>query len=293
MPRPNRLRAALCCALLVGACERATPVPGDAFRDRTPTAKAQARSALQQRSLELEYERLEIEQRLEQPLSLPDLTAAKMCPDARIQAQSKSPAARIVVVRVEDARHKPKSLLPLRIADPLRSREFAVLFPFLRTTPDGARTTSLLRTESSFAEARAALAPLGERRYKTTFFVIDYSEPRLIWKLKKNRREWVDGLLKARLVVHDIDTGTALCETTLTVTNDSSEAPRTLRMLEATRQQLVIQLARKLKQAAVAALAKLSLVLNFDESWAPTRAEGAGHPLASRRQWGTASSKID
>jgi hypothetical protein len=250
------------------ACDRLHDVEPAAAP--TGIVEARSRSRVRELSLKLAYERGKLERRFNQRLTVPNRRPPKRCPDGDIAEHAKDRASRTLVVRSEDARHEAKNLLPLKLVDQLRSNEFDELEQGFvpATAEDGA--LRLLGSVTLFEPARAELEMLSKRRYRAEFLVTDYRGPRLIYKLGKNRREWLAGVIATRLLIFEIDKEQALCETMLRAVNDTNQVPTSLRLQESTRSLLIRELGHRLQNEAVAALSRMTNTLSFPEAW-PSR----------------------
>jgi hypothetical protein len=251
------------------ACERL----GDVDEPRAAARAASGASDgpnVRALSMRLAYQRGKLEQRFEQPLILPDKRPPKTCPDAKIEDHAPDAPSRMLVVRTEDARPQAKNLLPLQLSEELRSHDFDRLEKlFLPTSGGGA--LRMLANVRDFETAQNELEVLSRRRYRAQFLVTDYRNPRLVYKVTKNRREWLPGVIAARLVIFELDSERAICESLLVAVNDTRQAPTTFRSQENTRNRLVKMLAHLLQEQAVIALSRMTSTLRYPETW-PARA---------------------
>jgi len=180
----------------------------------------------------------------------PKKLSEQPCPDDAIRAAASSDDERTVALRAQDARWEKRSLIPLRV-----TREV--------TSPDPTSLESELISSGPRIDTQLAdqIDWLSRRRYVGVFHVLDYSSPRVIHRLGHAKPEWVAGWALAWLVIHDAKTGESLCATQIQVKNDVSAAPLEKRRRSDVTEQLTSAIGKKLREAAPAALAKISTEL--------------------------------
>jgi hypothetical protein len=235
---PTLLLAAL--AALPG-CEQQTPLPAPAPQPlEARPAKQPNRDALH----------AELRPWLTRQDDAPKKLQRVECPDDAIAKDAPSDDERTLVLRAQDSRWEKRSLLPLRVTRELASVDAPALEARLIATdaplPPG--------TESQ-------IEWLSKRRYVGAFHVLDYSGPHVIHRLGHAKPEWVAGWMLAYLVVHEAETGRALCSVQIHVKNDVSEAPLTKRRRSDVTDSLSSDLGKKLRDEAPAALGSISKVL--------------------------------
>jgi hypothetical protein len=180
------------------------------------------------------------------------------CPDADIALSARSEDARTLVLDSRDVRDRPKDLLPISLLRRLTADER--LESLLEAGQAPSRIASALDEAAHGAEL-ARVRKLSEREYKATFYVTHYAPPRLVYKLERNRREWIAPRILARLVIHGLDEGSPLCGVELDVTVETTTAPTQRATKEQTELRLLRELADALRGAAVRELAKQTAVL--------------------------------
>jgi hypothetical protein len=236
--------AQLLILLGLGACEQQSPLP-------TAVASPAARqaSAAPSRAQLLEKLRPWLTRQDDKPKKL----SQRPCPDEAIRAAASSDDERTLALRAQDGRWEKRSLIPLRV-----TREV--------TSPDPTSLESTLISKGTRLDAKLGdqVDWLARRHYVGVFHFLDYSGPRVIHRLNRAKPEWVAGWALTWLVVHDAKSGEALCATQIQVKNDVSAAPLEKRRRSDVTEQLTTALGRKLREAAPAALAKISSELRIE-----------------------------
>jgi hypothetical protein len=91
------------------------------------------------------------------------------------------------------------------------------------------------------------------------YHVLDYSEPKLIRRIGKLRKEWLPGVLSASFVIQDLERQKPVCQTeVMIVQNDVREAPISARLRSMTRDRLTKDLGTQLQARAAEALSHIS-----------------------------------
>lgn len=202
----------------------------------------------------------QVTQRLATPPQPPTQWLKKSCPDSELDG---SPDAGLWL-DVRDARYEGKQLLPLVITQQLKSRPIVDTQSALLDDP--ALIAASLGSAADLARVRAAVEQLERQRYKAVFHVLGYSEPKLVRKLGKAKREWLPGVLSASLAVHQLETGRVVCQTPILVArNDVRDAPLGARLRSATRDRLVRELGAELRREGSRALAGITRRLTLPQ----------------------------
>jgi hypothetical protein len=187
-----------------------------------------------------------------------------------------------LVLDFEDGRFEAKTLLPLALTTPLRTRPLGELEDRLAlATPDD--PTLVAAALTSKADAERALTLLGrveQRRFKGVWRISDYAEPKLVRKLGKLKREWLPGVLAATFVIQHLESGRTICQTELLIArNDTTDAPIASRSRADTRERLIRELAAELYRRTDGALPQITRALSL-----PARIDqAASGPVAQRR----------
>jgi len=246
---------------LLAACERErAPMPSAA---PSGSASSEQTDPLVYRSRQLAFRLQHALGRLDEPMPASTRFATAPCPDQLIRERAPEQDARTLVLSVHDARYQQKSLLPLSVIEPLLSNEAsraAELF-----VPDETRLASplnqLLKSEAHALAAERMVELFEARTYKGVFHVTLFKKAHLIRKLNKRRREWTRGVLRAWLVVYDIDTSESLCQTEIISVNEVDNEPISMRRRADTQQRLVRALGQQLREQAAERLASISSAL--------------------------------
>lgn len=259
MPSRRLVRFGVVAALLASCgCDR---LPWPELSDWTPRRQpsptaAVGSSAAARSSSDTAVRYFQVTQRLATPPQPPTQWQKKPCPDAELDPAQ----ADRLWLDVRDARFEGKQLLPLVITEQLRSRPIVETHSPLLDDP--ALVADTLGSAGDAAEVRTAVEQLERQRYKAVFHVLGYSEPKLIRRLGKAKREWLPGVLSAALAVHELETGRVLCQTQILVArNDVSDAPLGARLRSTTRDRFVRELGERLRQDAAVALAGITRLL--------------------------------
>ena len=240
----------LACVLAACGCNERRRAP--ASEAALPAlAHSAPSSSLAQR---VAYRRFEVTERLAAELPRPERFREQACPDATLDG-----AAPELMLATEDVRYEPKHLLPLDMLEQLLGgdRRFAA-----HARRFGDTTPAALGDE----EAQSALAELDElakRRYKAVYYITDYASPKLVRRKNRVRSEWLPGVVASWLVVHDLKSGSALCQAQVIVRNDVTDEPISRRMKATVKQRLVAELASALRSEGKAALGRISKTLRF------------------------------
>lgn len=217
----------------------------------------------------IEFIRHSLRRRLNRPLELPKRPKARACPDDEIAERVAAPKAQGVVVLVRDARPASRVLLPLRMTRAVTQQEWT-----LSDVMPGARDDA----EQRLAELEATF----HRRYAVVFHITLFQAPKWVRKPDKNwRPEWIAGWVRGFVSVFDLETGAGKCRAELSVRNDVSEAPLSVRMKSQTRDALTRELGVMLREEGARALAGITEVLRLPDSdrrSEPTKT--ASRPLA-------------
>jgi hypothetical protein len=213
---------------------------------RSPQAKALAQRVA--------YRRFEVTERLAGELPRPERFRERACPDAMLDR-----SASTLLLATEDARYEPKHLLPLDMLEQLlgADRRFAA-----HARRFGDTAPASLGDDEAEREL-AELDQLAKRRYKAIYYITDYASPKLVRRKNRVRSEWLPGVVASWLVVHDLRSGEALCQTQVIVRNDVTDEPISRRMKATVKQRLVKELATALRSEGQVALARISKTLRF------------------------------
>lgn len=181
---------------------------------------------------------------------------------------------RRIVRRVTDARHDAKNLLPLKFRELLEAPDIVALRQrgALFDPGDAADGSGAARPSEGTA---SLLGRLAAREFFGVYHVAEYREPRLIYNLKRNRRQWVKGEVKVWLSIYPARTRTLeagasgreppLCQTQIRVESDTEGKPTSRRRAEATREALVLELAERVRLATPEALERIGGGLRFSD----------------------------
>ncbi len=173
----------------------------------------------------------------------------RRCPDAEL-AKLPGPQ-RELALALSDSRYEGRSVLPLSVTHHL-------------VDPDPSRLESELIGIDHSASQDAAIDTihwLAARRYVAVFHIVDFAGARRFHRIGHRHAEWDAGRIQAFLVVHDVRSGEAICQTRLVVAGDARGAPLSIRLRSRTRDQLTEELGKRLRQDARRALSRLTSVL--------------------------------
>jgi hypothetical protein len=188
------------------------------------------------------------------------------CPDAEIAARAAGAAARKLVLDTQDSRYEARSLMPLRLTRQLQSEPERCVQEFFEPDDQQPFAASLDKRLKSLEHGLAAekmVSELERRTYKGVFHITQFKKPHLIRKKGRHRREWTRGLLRAWLVVYDIDSSDALCQAEVVTLNDVTDEPLSIRLRAETQRRLVRELGQQLRGEAETALAFMSHTLTL------------------------------
>lgn len=232
-------------ALGLTACQRGRPSPVGA----APAAASAASAALIRERNRVAEARGLVRTEISRRWALPTHLHEQRCPDDKLAALAED--QRELPLAMSDSRYEGRSMLPLSVKRHL-------------VDPDPSRLEAgLVGVEHSESRDAAidTIRWLAGRRYVAVFHVVDYAGARRFHRLGHRHAEWNAGRILAWLVVHDTQSGKALCETRLAVAGDAHGAPLAVRLRSSTRQHLTEDLGKRLREAAGPALARLSSVL--------------------------------
>lgn len=242
-----RVRPALCflaAALLsFAACRRSRPHRAVA----EPSTGAKAALA-RERSRVAEARGL-VRTEIARSFVLPTRLGERRCPDKELRQLPDG--QRELALAVADSRYQGRSVLPLSVTRHL-------------VDPDPDRLESeLVGIDHSVSRDAAidSIRWLAARRYVAVFHIVDFAAARRFHRIGHRHAEWDPGRILAWLVVHDVQSGKALCETRLAVAGDAHGAPLSIRLRAETRARLTEELGKRLRQDARPALARISSVL--------------------------------
>ncbi len=251
----------------------------------TESSPSEANDPLVYRSRQTAFRLERALARLAEPMPAPNRFHEQACPDERIGRRVSRVSQATLSLASDDARYEAHSLLPLTLTRPLMTHEREQVEQFFSV---GAETADSLmaRTFKSKVDADAAdeaARELEQRLYKGVFHVTLYKKAHLVRKKHKLHREWTRGILRAWLVVYDIDGSEPLCQKEIIAVNDVSEAPISIRLRARTQQRLVRALAYSVRSQAETTLASMSRVLRLPSSdLKGTFRTNAAKALASR-----------
>jgi hypothetical protein len=223
-------------------------------RSKDPAAALAASSEPAALAQRVAYRRFQVTERLTAELPRPERFREQPCPDPSLDRRAPT-----LVLATDDVRYEPKHLLPLDLLEQL-------LGPDRRFAPHALKFGETAPAALSVEEAESALSELealAERRYKAVYYVTDYASPKLIRKKNRVRSEWLPGVVASWLVVHDLKSGRALCQTQVIARNDVTDEPISRKMKASVRQRLIIELAGTLRSEGKLALARISSTLKF------------------------------
>lgn len=211
------------------------------------------------REMKVDLARAQLRGELGRSYERPANLKESACPDGEIAAVAKTPEERVLSLTVREGRWEPKSLVPLKVTQPVTQPDFAALETKLAGIGDGDDADVLLDSAVREMEQQR------RRRYVGVLHVIDWAQPKRIHKLNKRKPEWVAGRVQAMLVIHDAASATPLCQTRVFVQNDVSEAPLAARLMSDTRDDLTAKLGQLLRAEVEPAVARITKVLTMPE----------------------------
>lgn len=198
------------------------------------------------------FKRHEIENRERVSWELPNKPNDSACPNL---ARGDSDADQLVLL-TEDDRIDTRQLLPLRLTKQLTSRDLEALEPhYDPTSKAGAKRRLRSRRDGELALDK--LGHLAKRRFAAVFHVKLYVEPHFFHNPKKRKPEWGPGLMLGWVAIHELGEPEALCQWSIDVRSDISDAPLARRLRESTRHDLMSDLGKRFREAGMRALGKL------------------------------------
>jgi hypothetical protein len=281
--------------LAVVACESPRDVRQLSVGQRAaaPFESTPGRQRLRDLSMRVSFETVELSTRLEGRFELPEQRAARHCPDDALTLDAPSGQSAVLTFGISDARSNGKTLLPSAFTEALRSSELASVAEHYRMgTADPTQAFHWLKSETDGAQALQQLARLRARRYRAIAHVIDYRDAALIYSLRRNRREWTPGTATAWIAIHDVVSRQALCQTLVSVRNETDGVSVRRRTRETVRADLVAALGAALRRETLRAVERLSGVLrpSADYSAAAAQTSQAGQSGAASDRAGTGQS---
>lgn len=238
--------AAVCVALGVAACDRPAPLDVQALPAPASTAAAAASADAARARAAADRLRMQIGRSYPTPHELDE----QRCDDDAIRAGT-SPGDRELSLAVVDSRADGRSVLPLRIKRYLLEPDPSALSMVLAGI-DASRSKDAALDDARWLEAR---------RYVGVYHVLDFALPRRFHRPDKRHAEWNAGRLDALFVVHDANSGAALCRKRITILGDATNASLAPRLRSDVRDRLTDTLGKRMRAATAAALARISAVL--------------------------------
>jgi hypothetical protein len=228
----------------LAACQRGRPYRPTGARP-APTASA----ALSRELSRAAEARALVRTEISRSFALPAHLGERRCPDAKLDALPEG--ERELPLAVSDSRYQGRSVLPLPVKRHLVDPDPSLL------------EAELVGIDHSGSQDSAvdAIQWLASRRYVAVFHILDFARARRFHRIGHRHAEWDAGRILAWLVIHDVASGKALCQTRLAVAGDAHGAPLSVRLRSRTRDRLTEQLGQRLRRAARPALARLSSVL--------------------------------
>lgn len=237
-------------ATLCAACDDDAPA-------LSVSVSAERDQELSQLTDRVAFRRHELETREQVNWELPRKPKDGVCPTL---ARGDSEADELVLL-ARDARIDTRQLLPLRLTKQLTTRDFEALEPhYDPLSKAGAKRR--LRSKRDGELALEKLTRLAKRRYAAVFHVTHYVEPHFFHDPKKRKPEWAPGLLLGWIGIHELGEPEALCQWSIDVRSDTSQASLARRLRETTRHELVSDLGKRFREAGIRALGELKSGLN-------------------------------
>ncbi len=243
---------------LLGACATWLLLIGTGCgEDAAPALAAVAASEnhdqeLNQLTERVAFKRHELESREHVSWELPDKPRDASCPQL---ARGDSEADELVLL-AHDGRIDTRKLLPLRLTKQLASSDFEALEPHYDPhSKAGAKRR--LRSKRDGELALEKLTRIGKRHYAAVFHVTHYVEPHFFHDPKKRKPEWGPGLMLGWVAIHELGEPEALCQWSIDVRSDTSDAPLARRLRETTRYELISDLGKRFREAGMRALKQL------------------------------------
>ncbi len=202
---------------------------------------------LAKRRARLDYLRHTLRLRLQTDFDPPKEAKRAACDEALLSGGTA--AQQTVLLRVNDARVDGRMLLPLRLTGPVEhDPDVPRKLGPLPSPPD-----SIAVADRLIRRLEGAL----ERRYAAVVHITHYTVPKWIRKPNRRRAEWVPGWVRAWVAVHDVRSGSMLCQTLLDIRNDVSDVSIRVRLRSDTRHALVKALGETLRSETERALQNL------------------------------------
>ncbi len=172
------------------------------------------------------------------------------------------PGADELIVLARDARVDTRQLLPLRLLQSMASNDLLQLEPhYAASSQAGAKRK--LRSVRDGELALVKLRQLAQRRYAAVFHVTHYVEPKFFHDPKKRKPEWNAGWMLGWLAVHELGEPEATCQWRIEVRGDAGDASLARRLREATKRQLILELAVRFREAGKRAHSRLGTGLTW------------------------------
>ncbi len=186
-------------------------------------------------------------ERMAKSYAMPSGERELACDDTRFSGLD-APARRLGIV-VHDARFEPKNLLPLELTQSLTQPDLHALRTELEL---------LGPTQAPSAGLLAQVKALEQTKFVAVFHVTEWLGAERVFRLDRNRWEWVAGTLVGRLAIHDVASTDVVCHTLVVVKNDIEGAPLAARLKSDTRERLLRELGRDARRQSSRALARIS-----------------------------------
>ncbi|MGC4069532.1 MAG: hypothetical protein QM784_33730 [Polyangiaceae bacterium] len=181
----------------------------------------------------------------------PSLRELVRCTD--VAPNSEDAALSLVFV---DAREQTKNLIPRRISERLETVDVSTL----RATGDSKEGTA-----GESEDYGGIFMAWQKRHFAGVFYVTDFAGPALVLRVGELKRSWFAGHLTARFVVHDTLTSRSVCGYSLSVQNETKDAPIRARLQAETRVRLERELGDAMLAAARTALTSDTASIRFPD----------------------------
>lgn len=234
-------------------------------REGSPADASDAEQARVALSAQFGYELARLRRRLEQRFDKPDTLVEKPCPDPKLKPENMGDLP--LALEARDSRTEPTALVPFKILESLRDDALhRIETVSLEATPrgDGLR---LVRSLKSGHDGLQLLRSLSAQRYLGVFHVLHYKPPELAYNARKNRREWTVGNIVAWLVIHDLNTGDALCQTGLRAQTSLETGKYSAQRREQMRRGFERDLVNMLRKGSVLALPRITHRFSLPKSF--------------------------
>ncbi|MEZ4230016.1 MAG: hypothetical protein R3B89_12645 [Polyangiaceae bacterium] len=206
------------------------------------------------------FKRHELESREHVSWELPSKPRDRACPRL---AKGETEADQLILL-ARDARVDSRKLLPLRLTRQLTSRDFDALEPhYAADSKAGAKRR--VRSKRDGELALEKLDRIGRRRFAAVFHVTHYVEPHFFHDPKKRKPEWGAGWMMGWIAIHELGEPEALCQWSIDVRSDTSNASLARRLRETTRHELTSDLGKRFREAGMRALRQLESGLSKPE----------------------------